>query len=455
MPKPARAVPLTDKFIASITSEQRAEYSDTRQVGLRVRFGATGRVTFAFRGRHAGGTIKTISIGTYPETSLKSAREEASKIRAAFQRGEAPELVTNALRAKHRRKDITLDEVVEEYAERTAPLRKIWQPSPKGRSDARRRIDNVFGKLLCKPVTELRLEDYVEAMRTHVPRQSHTKDKASGQVSRARAYLSPVLDWASGRKPFHKIGAGRTERLDLPDLNDTHDPAADDPTITKVRTVLLDERELSAVLPLLVFPAPDCLRMSTPLDQDLRPIAMRFLLLTAARLGEMVQMRWRDVSFVSDIWHKPQVKATRGAARGQSLPLSRAAIELLKSLPGYGRAAPDDLVFPNSRGGTLGNWQRINAAIARESGTSGWHRHDLRRSAATLMEVLEVAPSTIEAILGHRRPEMSENVSASYRHYAQAGARILKNRPNVQKVALDTLADELAKLEAMTPQDFE
>lgn len=443
----SRMTLLTDKLLASALPAQRLEYGDTRQVGLRARLGAGGRVTFAYRGRHASGRVRTVSIGTYPEISLKAARAEAGKIRAAFQRGDAPDSITAAQRARRQRKAVTLGELVDEYGAQAAKTKKIWQPSPKGRSDARRRIDNVFGSLVNRPVTDLSLADYAAAMRDHLPRKSHGKKKANGQISRGRAYLAPVLDWATGRKPFHKVGAARTEHLRLPDLRETHDPAVDDPTISGVRAVILGQDELAAVLPLMVYPAPKCLKMRLPVHRDLRPIALRFLLLTAARLNEMVEMRWRDVSFRTGAWHKPKIKSTKGGPRDQFLPLSDAALALLRSLPGCDTASPDELVFPNCDGGKLGNWSRVTSAIQRESKTGNWHRHDLRRTAATLMSELQVGPSHIDMILGHQQPQRAENVSASFHHYAILSASILKDRPNPQKTALDELARALETIE--------
>ena len=65
-------------------------------------------------------------------------------------------------------------------------------------------------------------------------------------------------------------------------------------------------------------------------------------------------MKWRDILWNTKAWHKPETKNTRGIAREQNLPLSNAAINLLKSLPGYQSHQPDNIVFPNAAGGRLG-----------------------------------------------------------------------------------------------------
>jgi integrase len=179
---------------------------------------------------------------------------------------------------------------------------------------------------------------------------------------------------------------------------------------------------------------------------------MRFLLLTAARREEVVSMQWKDVDLANGVWTKPQVKSTRGGPRKQVLPLSRAALDLLKSLPQCGTAKPTDLVFPNTTGGPLGNWTRFQQMLERASGTSGWHRHDLRRTAATIMQALEVPVSTIDRILGHVNPLRRENVSGAAATYMRLSG-VLKGRTDLQAAALDTLAEALEGITGPSSQD--
>jgi hypothetical protein len=50
----------------------------------------------------------------------------------------------------------------------------------------------------------------------------------------------------------------------------------------------------------------------------------------------------------------------------------------------------------------LGQWDHATRQIMVASGTSGWHRHDLRRTGATLLGELGVEPHVIEAALNHQ-----------------------------------------------------
>lgn len=97
-----------------------------------------------------------------------------------------------------------------------------------------------------------------------------------------------------------------------------------------------------------------------------------------------------------------RVKRTKPnqALRAHVIPLSRQAASLIEGWRSA-KTDPDDLVFASSSGCPLGNWDKETKTISRRAGVDGWHRYDLRRTAATCLGVLGVAPRVIEAALGH------------------------------------------------------
>ena len=101
----------------------------------------------------------------------------------------------------------------------------------------------------------------------------------------------PVLDWAAGRRSYAKIGASRDPKLAVVSLADLHDPASNVDSIMGKRDRVLTQAELKAVLPLLTYPAPSAHELRLKPEDDYRPIAMRFLLFTAARRGELESMQ--------------------------------------------------------------------------------------------------------------------------------------------------------------------
>ncbi len=448
-------IAITDAFLRKFKpTGERLEFTDASTTGLRVRVSPTGSISFLTKARGgADGKPRTVTLGHYPALSLREARELATRRRLELRAGGDPTAEKRAKRkaAASAASAPTMQELLREFEQAFGATKKVWAPAgPRTtRTQAGRVIERVFFALLHRDVTTLTEEDFAGSIVTYRRvSKSAGSPKATGQVSRARAYLSPVLDWAAGRKNYGKIGASRTPRLAVASLINTHDPSIDDPTIAGKRTRTLTQDELVATLPLLRYPAPQIGQNRIDPARDFRPIAMRFILLTAARLDEVCSMRWRDIDRRNNVWHKPKVKTTKGAPRSQSLPLSQAARTILRSLPGWHVNQPDAFVFPNSTGsGALGNWDRFQSALHETSSTSGWHRHDLRRTAATLMLNLNVAVSTIEQILAHTEPFRAENASGAASHYLQL-TRILTKTRDPQEEALSILAEVLEKIEA-------
>lgn len=453
------SVDLTDAYLRRLKVTIRTEVTDKKSPGLLVRALPSGRTTFAFRmrkpGAPSGSQPQGCVIGTYPDLSLKQARDEAERLRRELREGR--DITAASQRAAKAGADYaqlsapTLATIIAEYEALMAPKRKIWKKTKTGRpSEAYHRVETVFHSHFDKPITDLTLIDLAASMANYKPESG--KLTANGQVQKARAYLMPIFDWCAHRNKFDKVGLGRPVRLDVVNMRQTHDPASDDHSINGSRERALDHLELGRILPLLLWPAPERLKMGVESDEDLRPIAMRFLLLTCARREELVAMRWKDFREKTGIWHKPYVKTISGPPKRQSLPLSDAAIDLLRGLPGFKSSHPEELVFPNSTGGPLGNWGRITAAVQRESETTDWHRHDLRRTGSTIMKLLGVSPRVIDEILAHNASNTDEGTSRALENYF-SNERLIAHVEDPQKVALDRLAAALAHIEREAIQE--
>jgi integrase len=74
--------------------------------------------------------------------------------------------------------------------------------------------------------------------------------------------------------------------------------------------------------------------------------ALEFLILTAARAGEVRGALWAEIDFQAKTWTVPGSRMKGG--REHRVPLSPRALELLSTLP-----RTDDLVFPDRKGGPM------------------------------------------------------------------------------------------------------
>jgi len=159
----------------------------------------------------------------------------------------------------------------------------------------------------------------------------------------------------------------------------------------------------------------------------------KWLLWTGCRLNEAAGMRAGEVT--GDVWTIPAARAKNGLTRAVPLPFQ--AIDLLQAMLGKDEKTigPESLVFPSKGGGILSNWDRETKRLHRLSGTSGWHRHDLRRAVATLLGDLGFAPHVVRVVLGHAH--IAEGATAVY-------ARSRYQREH--REALQALADEIDRI---------
>jgi integrase len=159
--------------------------------------------------------------------------------------------------------------------------------------------------------------------------------------------------------------------------------------------------------------------------------AMKFILLTLLRVNEVAGLRWKDVDLEQGIITLPETK------NGEThvLPLSRQAKQMIADRKGV-RVKASDPVFAGIRS----NWYAAQMRINRLSGTEGWHRHDLRRTGATLLGELGVIPDIVEAALNH--VSIRSPLAATYNRS--------RYRPQVAE-ALQRLADKLDEFVAERP----
>jgi integrase len=131
---------------------------------------------------------------------------------------------------------------------------------------------------------------------------------------------------------------------------------------------------------------------------------LKLLMLSAQRADEIASLQWSEVG--GDAITLPPARTKN--KRQHIVPLSDPAIAIMTIQP---RRANDDgalreFVFGTGQGGFSG-WsrckERLDERIGKETGSPlpSWIVHDLRRSAATGMAALGVAPHIIEAVLNH------------------------------------------------------
>ena len=142
--------------------------------------------------------------------------------------------------------------------------------------------------------------------------------------------------------------------------------------------------------------------------ETLGRLALQFVILTAARSGEVRGAIWAEFDMANSTWHIPAERMKAGQAH--SVPLSAPALSILKTMSGESEMARDAFVFPGSGGKRLSDMTMTKAL--RDAGvTTTVHgfRSSFRDWAA---ERTTFPPEWAEAALAHSLPN---KVEAAYR----------------------------------------
>jgi integrase len=138
-------------------------------------------------------------------------------------------------------------------------------------------------------------------------------------------------------------------------------------------------------------------------------------LLTGARRGELLGMRWVDVDLTTGIWTKPH--PTTKQRQVHRTPLSQDAVTVLRRRR---NEHTDDFVFRDRGVKTHSNrfenhWREIRA----EAGLTDVRFHDLRHSFASHLAGAGLSLPTIGRMLGHSKPQTTQR----YAHLADEPLR--------------------------------
>jgi integrase len=124
---------------------------------------------------------------------------------------------------------------------------------------------------------------------------------------------------------------------------------------------------------------------------------LKLLLLTGCRLNEVAGMARAELSEDVATWNLPGSRTKNHKPHVVPLaPLARAALATVKQIEGA-----VGLVFTTTGKTPVSGWSKVKGRLDEAMQTSPWRLHDLRRTAATGMAELGIAPHIVEAVLNH------------------------------------------------------
>lgn len=138
-------------------------------------------------------------------------------------------------------------------------------------------------------------------------------------------------------------------------------------------------------------------------EEGLGALALRFAILTAARTGEAIEARWSEIDMTAGVWTVPPSRMK--AAREHRVPLSDAALAVLRTVAPLRDDARGGWVFPGARAGRpLSNmaFLMLLRRMRRGDLTAHGFRSTFRDWAAETGQPADVAEAALAHTLGSK-----------------------------------------------------
>lgn len=403
MSKLQNRVRLTAGRVAPFTcppGKSQAFLWDTEAPALALRVTPTGRKTYVFESRLHGDTIR-VTIGTAADWPIEKARSEAQRLKVLVDSGQDPREIERQQQAAQAADKVAAAAKVEADKVAALTVGDVWvtyieQRRPLwGDLHYRDHIDKAKagglpsgrrggGKQLTKPgplaaLMPLALKDLDQAT---IERWAASEGKTRPSSARlAWRLLTVFLTWCAEQPEYAAL---------LPDKNPAKTKKARE-ALGKAGTKsdVLQREQLAAWF--------------AAVQQIQNPViaaCLQMMLLTGARPGEVLALRWEDVNTQwKGISIRDKVEGTR------EIPATPYMLHLLAALP-----RRNEWVFPSptSATGCLTEPNNPHTRACKAAGLEGLTLHGLRRSFASLTEWLEVPAGVVAQIQGHKPSATAE-----------------------------------------------
>jgi integrase len=270
------------------------------------------------------GKRRDMGMGRYPDVPIREARTAALEVRRMLDGGLDPLEVRreNAVKATAAPLVPTFEAAARQVHEAIAPGFKNEKHAAQWITTLERYVIPRLGSVV---VTNLRAADFAEVLRDIWLSKPETASRVRQRCDKVMSWCAargfivaspvPVVDMLLPKQP------GKRERTN-------HHPA-------------LPWRDIPSFVATV-------LHAGRPTQSKLM---LELLILTAVRSGELRGMRWEEIDLEKRIWTIP---ASRMKAKvSHRVPLGQRALEILASMKGSHKPAPDQLVFRSRTRGPL------------------------------------------------------------------------------------------------------
>lgn len=341
-------------------------FYDGEVPGFGCRVTAAGARSFVLN-YSSRGRERRLTIGSWPAWSVVAARAKAKELRRQIDGGADPLGEKEA-----REKALTVDGLARDYLDLYAkPKKRSWA------ADERILTAYVIPAIGRMKVEEVHRRDVAQML-------DPIAKRGPVMANRTLACVRKLFNWSVERG---LLDASPCTHLKPPGKEHSRD------------RVLTDE-EIRALW----------LGLDTARMDRTTAAALKLILVTGQRPGEVRGMRWEEVT--GSTWTIPAEKSKNGLAH--RVPLTALALELLPE------RATGDVFQAKGRTGPLGETALSHAV--RKNGCLGlapWTPHDLRRTAATRLGELGVSRVVTDKVLNH----VDRTVGAIYDRHQYDGEK--------------------------------
>ena len=368
-------MPLTDTAIRNAKPKEKP-YKLSDSGGLFLLVQPAGGKWWRYKYRFAG-KEKSLALGAYPDVSLADVRERHSRARKVLAAGNDPgEVKKESKRLAVLKCENTYEAIAREWHEQR---KHKWTPGY-AVSAMKRLEHHMFPKLGTRPISDISAPELLSVVKIV------EKSGALDMAQRVMQLTGQIFGYA--------IATGRAERNPVTDLRGALKPPV------RKHMAHFKENELPEYLQ----------RLETFSGTLQTKLALKFLLLTFVRTGELRKAEWSEINFDKAEWRIP---AERMKMREQHLvPLSKQAVEVLLELQKH--TGNRQHVFPNQHK-PMGCMSENTILYAlydmgyRFQATG----HGFRSTASTILNEHGFTPDVIERQLAHA--ERNE-VRSAYNH---------------------------------------
>jgi integrase len=345
---------------------------DSELKGFGVVILPSGRKTYCVEYRNSDRIKKRLKLGVHGQITAEEARDLAKKKLASVTHGEDP--------AEDKKKVgqlETMKQLAQDYVERHGTRKR-----EKSLIEDQKLLNNLIlptiGDKKVQLVTRRDIENF------------HAKLKDTPyQANRAMSLLSKMFSLAISWGWCEKNPAQGIERYQ----EQKRDRWLDDDEMARMWTVLEKHKSHAT------------------------SFVFRFLLLTGARKGEVMNATWDQFDLYKGVWTKPAHLTKQN--KNEHIPLSSNALEMLRELKEL-HPSPSPFLFPGKVDGKpISEVKTFWGTVLKEANIDNCRIHDLRHTHASHLVSSGLSLSIVGKLLGHTQASTTQR----YAHLADEPLR--------------------------------